>query len=1000
MLALLALVILWLPESAQAQQATDTAPRFTSSATPSVAENQTAVITVTAVDDDTQDTAHPPTFMLAGGADQSKFSITSAGVLTFKDKPNFENPKDALSTDPANAAKNNEYVVSVRATSGTGDRQRSEDQDIVVTVTDANDAPTGKPTITGIVRVDGTLTAGTSVIYDEDGTTTPGWTYQWKRVDTSTNPATVTDISGATGQTYVLQADDQNKKVRVTVSFTDDNSNSHSLTSDDTPAVADRRATIPDSVQSYRPTVGDELLTLTWEKSTPTNLKPFTHYRVYLHPPTGPRQHRDVTDVNTTSYTWTGLTNGQSYEIYMVVCNGIGCSVYMGRWTASPSAARPTAVQGYQPTTGNESITWTWDKYVNEVDRAPFDRYHPRLNDEDCDGYLHCVDNGTAITDINTTTITWTGLTNGKRYSVGKPSSGEPHYPNLYVDVCNGESIVANCTNILGYWIVTPYSDVGRPTGLTAEGGNAQVTLRWNANAGATGWDYCQSQSRNCRGAGLFGDDWSDIANSDNTTVSHTATGLQNGTTYYFKVRAENVNGPGEESIEVAATPGLGAAPSFTSAATKSVAENQTAVMTVTATDDDAGDTVTFALADTGSADQDKFSITSTGVLTFKVAPNFEDPQDVLSVAPSNAAENNQYMVAVRATSGTGAHRRTTDQTITVTVTDANDAPTGKPTISGTVQVDQFVTAVTTGIADEDGLTTPGYTYQWKRVDGGTATNISGATESTYILAPADEGKKVRVTVSFTDDNSNSHSLDSDDTTAVTMSRFSSLPTFSVAENQTAVGTVVARDDDLSDSIVPTYALHRSADRDKFQVTTAGVLTFKTAPNFESPADVESTTPADAAGNNVYIVTVRAVIGAARMTADQTIRVTVTDINDAPTGLPTISGTAQQSQTLTAVTTGIADEDGLTTPGWTYQWKRVDESTNPDTITNLATTSTYQLKAADVGKKIRLTVGFTDDNSNSHSLTSADTAAIISSDTAPPVHQRRRQDHRREPRPP
>ena len=69
-------------------------------------------------------------------------------------------------------------------------------------------------------------------------------------------------------------------------------------------------------------------------------------------------------------------------------------------------------------------------------------------------------------------------------------------------------------------------------------------------------------------------------------------------------------------------------APSFSSSATISVAENQTTVVTVLATDSDADDSVT-GYAITGGADQTFFSIGATsGVLTFDAAPNFEDAQD------------------------------------------------------------------------------------------------------------------------------------------------------------------------------------------------------------------------------------------------------------------------------------------------------------------------------------------------------------------------------------
>ena len=117
-------------------------------------------------------------------------------------------------------------------------------------------------------------------------------------------------------------------------------------------------------------------------------------------------------------------------------------------------------------------------------------------------------------------------------------------------------------------------------------------------------------------------------------------------------------------------------APSFTSSATFNPAENQTAVGTVEASDSDTGDDITgYAL--TGYADQALFSIGSTsGVLTFQAAPNYEDAQD--------ANTDNAYLVEVQATSGTGDREQTATQTITVTVQDANEQPDkpAKPTLA------------------------------------------------------------------------------------------------------------------------------------------------------------------------------------------------------------------------------------------------------------------------------------------------------------------------------
>ena len=92
-----------------------------------------------------------------------------------------------------------------------------------------------------------------------------------------------------------------------------------------------------------------------------------------------------------------------------------------------------------------------------------------------------------------------------------------------------------------------------------------------------------------------------------------------------------------------------------------------------------------------------------------------------------------------------------------------NRDATGAPTISGTPQVGQTLTADTSSIADEDGLTNVSYEYQW--IAGGS--DIDGATGSSHTLTGDDEGKAIKVKVSFTDDAGNAETLTSQATTAV-----------------------------------------------------------------------------------------------------------------------------------------------------------------------------------------------------------------------------------------
>ena len=77
----------------------------------------------------------------------------------------------------------------------------------------------------------------------------------------------------------------------------------------------------------------------------------------------------------------------------------------------------------------------------------------------------------------------------------------------------------------------------------------------------------------------------------------------------------------------------------------------------------------------------------------------------------------------------------------------------------------QTLTASTSGIADTDGLTNPSYSYQWLADD----TEIDGATSSTYTPQASDNGKVIKVRVSFSDDQGNDESLPSEGTSAVVL---------------------------------------------------------------------------------------------------------------------------------------------------------------------------------------------------------------------------------------
>ena len=86
------------------------------------------------------------------------------------------------------------------------------------------------------------------------------------------------------------------------------------------------------------------------------------------------------------------------------------------------------------------------------------------------------------------------------------------------------------------------------PTGLTAQAGTGQATLRWDAypvDAGITEWQY------RLKPEGVGWRDWQTMPNSEPLTAEHMVTGLIDGETSTFLVRAVNSTGAGSASAAV-----------------------------------------------------------------------------------------------------------------------------------------------------------------------------------------------------------------------------------------------------------------------------------------------------------------------------------------------------------------------------------------------------------------------------------------------------------------
>ena len=413
-----------------------------------------------------------------------------------------------------------------------------------------------------------------------------------------------------------------------------------------------------------------------------------------------------------------------------------------------------------------------------------------------------------------------------------------------------------------------------------------------------------------------------------------------------------------------------------------------------------------------------------------------------------------------------------------------NNPASGAPTISGTLEVRQTLTADISGIMDEDGLPfLIQFSYQWIRSDGTTDSDISGATDSTYTLEDADQGKTIKVRVTFTDEGGTEETLTSDATTAVAadttgpvveeVTCFDSLCNlvfdelldenlnnvpltiaFAITADGAAITVGIAFP--LIDgrfqvsSLAPqirqgqtvkvvytdptggddTKAIQDAAGNDAADFTTGedGVpavtndstvapvapdapTSLTATANGATQIDLAWTAPADNGGRVItgyqieysddggtsWSVLVADTQSTDTLYSDTTLsggetrhyRVSAINSigtgaasNSPPTGKPIITGTPEVKQTLTADISGIVDTDGLPADDqFSYQWVQNDGTDDSDI--SGATDSTYLLKAADLGKTIKVRVTFTDEGGTEETLTSDATTAVAADTTGP-----------------
>jgi hypothetical protein len=402
---------------------------------------------------------------------------------------------------------------------------------------------------------------------------------------------------------------------------------------------------------------------------------------------------------------------------------------------------------------------------------------------------------------------------------------------------------------------------------------NASIgTVIASDNIGVTGFRFTDT------GTATSADGYFAIAGNGAVTI--TAAGVAAGVaqndfetapnSFTYAVQAGDAAGnwSASETIALAVTNADEVAPAFTSSTTANAAESQNLLYTAQATDnvDFTNHTVTYSLK-SGVGDVAALSINATtGAVT-------------LASGNLDFATKSGYSFTVIASDATG---NTREQAVAVSVTSNDQTPPTVTITSDKAALKSGETATLTFTFSED--VGSSFAASDIAVESGSVTNLTkvDATHYTATYTPAtsttDSSMVVTVGIgTFSDVASNANAVAGTldlavDTLAPVItgpaSATGTTSARSVAENTTAVHTFTA-------SETVSWSIGGGEDQGKFQIDSNGNLSFKTAPDYETPTD------GNTSGLNTYVVQVNATDNAGNVSA-QTVTVTVTNVNEAP----------------------------------------------------------------------------------------------------------------------
>ena len=871
-------------------------------------------------------------------------------------------------------------AMSVRVTfvddAGYQETLTSAATDPVAPAPQPNSPARGAPTIGGTAQVGETLTVDTSGITDEDGLDDSSFTHQWVREDSV--------MVASAARSYTPTDGDRGKSVKVRVSFTDDAGNRETRTSTQTAAVEARSDSPATGAPTIRGTaqVGKTLTADITGISDADGLsgETFSYQWVSGDGTTD----TDMEGATGSTYTLAAADQGRSVKVRVTFTDGGGNEETLTSAPTEPvlGDGPPGAPRNLTATAGNKEITLSWDP-PDDNGNAPATRYRIewRVDGKDYDKNHW----GTARSTSYTTTDQ-ANLANGVKYffrvkaenddgnsygpygpaseevsatptsgsavDLGTPVLSEPEYLHHGMVQLDWEDIEDAGWYVVQYYHIEDGEWLDLPTvgvDIAFHGSSAVVSnlhgLSW-LRVGAASCDGASEWSQIEELYGTKESDWEgvpvpEVAEGDETEPCPVVLGtpVLSDTEYLHhgmvQLDWQDIEDAGWYVVQYYHLEG-----------------GEWLDLPAEGVD------IAFHGSSAVVSNLHGLSWLRVGAASCDGASEWSQIEELYG---TNASDWEGVPVPEVA-EGDEIEPCSEDAD-----TPDNSPATGAPTISGTAQVGETLTANTSGIADADGLSSVQYEYQWLADDA----DISGATNATYTLVAADQGKAIKVQVSFTDDAGNEESLTSATTAAVSTAPNSNSPatgaptisgTAQVGETLTANTTGVVDADGLGNV---QYEYQWLAD--DAEVVGATGSTYTLAGTDEGKAIKVQVSFTDDADNEET------------MTSAATDAVAAAPTPNSPaTGVPAISGTAQVGETLTANTSGVADADGLGNVQYEYQWLADDADISG------ATNATYTLVDVDEGKAIKVEVTFTDDADNEESLTSAATDAVAAAEPSEP----------------